>query len=383
MIQYWHFPTRTLFGEGALQSLTVEVAALGASRALVVTQKDVVGAGVVDRVLERVRSANVETTVFDAVVMNPKEKTVLEASLLAREAKVDLLIAVGGGSAMDVAKLASLLAQNPPPLEAYATGSLEVRAIQGPLPPVIAIPTTAGSGAEVSDGAIITLEATGRKGVVRAPELMPRVAVVDPALATSLSPRLTAETGFEALSHAIEAYLAKGDHPMADAIALQSLELIAAHFERAVEDGSNASDRSALAKAATMGAVAAQKGLGVCHSLAHGLMVEHGLGYGLALSVCLPAALDFNRTAVPERVARVAKLLGARGSDTETLAFECAGAVRALRRRVGLPGGLRAVGVEDPDFERLANLAHADDFHPMNPRVTTVDDLVALFRASA
>ena len=211
---------------------------------------------------------------------------------------------------------------------------------------------------------------------------MADVAILDPALTFSLPGPLTAATGFDALTHCIEAYCAKGHHPMADAIALEGVRLVVAHIETAVHDGKDLKARGAMLEAAMMGATAFQKGLGACHSLAHPLSAETGMHHGLANALCLPAVLDFNRQAVPERIAAIARILGARGDDVETLAFECSGAVKALRRKLGLPDGLAAEGISEDDLPRLAELAILDACHAMNPRECVAEDMLALFRAS-
>ncbi|MBZ0121290.1 MAG: iron-containing alcohol dehydrogenase, partial [Sandaracinaceae bacterium] len=242
--------------------------------------------------------------------------------------------------------------------------------------------TTAGTGSEVGRSGVVTLASTHKKTIIFAPRLVPSVAILDPVLTVSMPARITAATGFDALTHNVEAYCAKGDHPMADAIALEGIELCARHLAAAVEDGKNLEARGAMMKAAMMGAVAFQKGLGACHALAHPLGAELGMHHGLANALCLPAVLDFNRTAITMRVARIARILGVKGNDLETLAFECAGKVRALRKQLGLPNGLAEAGVTEEQIVQLAPLAFADATHQSNPRTCTKDDMLALYRAS-
>jgi alcohol dehydrogenase class IV len=245
------------------------------------------------------------------------------------------------------------------------------------VPPVIAIPTTAGTGSEVGRAAVLTVESTSRKTVVFSPHLLPKVAILDPELTRSMPAKTTAATGFDALTHCIEAYLALGDHPMADAIALSGIDLISNHLETAVRDGNDLDARGAMMKAAMMGAVAFQKGLGACHSLAHPLSSDCGLHHGLANALCLPAVLDFNESAALERVMHVALLLG--GSADEG---GCSTAVRELRRKIGLPEGLAAVGVRAEQLAALADKAIDDACHRENPRPCTRDDLLTLYQAS-
>lgn len=383
MTTVWSFPTRILFGEGVANSaLPAEVKSLGGSKVLFVTDEGVRGAGLIDPLAEALTEAGIESTVFDQISSNPLEAEVLAATDAYRSSGADLLVAVGGGSPLDVAKIVRLAATHPLPLAQYDDAIGGDAKVVNDVPPMVAIPTTAGTGSEVGRSGVVTLQATNKKTVIFAPKLMPDVAILDPKLTESLPPRVTAATGMDALTHLIEAYCAKGDHPMADAIALEGIRLCAEYLERAHHDGKDLEARGAMLKASLMGAVAFQKGLGACHSLAHPLSAEYDLHHGLANALCLPAVLDFNRSVVPERIGRIAKILGARGDDAETLAFECSGAVRALRKKVGLPDGLGAVEVPEDGLARLANLAYDDVCHQLNPRECTAEDLLSLYRAS-
>lgn len=382
MIHVWHFPTRIVFGENASERLGEEVEALGKRIALVVTEPDLRESGVVRRVEENLKARGLGVVVFDAVDQNPTERVALEASLVGKGAGADVIVAVGGGSAIDVAKLVAVCSTNPPPLSAYASAAPEPKELAHAVPPIVAVPTTAGSGAEVSPDAFVELETLHRKASITSPLLVPSTVILDPTLTAPLSPELTASGGFLALAQAIEAYLAKGDHPMADAIALEAIGLVAHHLERAVEDGTNLKDRGALQKAATLAGVAASKGQGPSRSVAHALSTIYGISHALGCALVLPAVVDFARTGAPERVARVASALGARGSDVETLAFEASGALRALRRRVGLPETMDSAGVRDVDAERVAELAYLDEGHLSSIRVLDLGDLTAIVRAS-
>ncbi len=382
MTVVWSFPTRIVFGAGSVAQTGLEAKGLRAKRALVVTDKGVNEAGIVAQVGEALKKAELSYEVFDGISSNPREAEVLEAMKVWRETEADIVVAVGGGSPLDVGKLVRVLAAHPPPLARYDDAIGGDEHITQDVPPMIAVPTTAGTGSEVGRSGVVTLEESGRKTVVFSPRLMPDVAILDPELTTSMPPKMTAATGFDALTHCIEAYCAKGDHPMADAIALEGIALCGKSLERAVNDGTDMEARGNMMKAAMMGAVAFQKGLGACHALAHPLGAELDLHHGLANALCLPAVIDFNRTAVPERIARVARALGVRGDDAETLCFECSGAVRALRRKVGLPEGLSAVGVREDQLPHFAKLAFEDPTHKLNPRPCTEDDMLALLKAS-
>ena len=378
----WNFPTRIVYGAGAAGQCGAEAKALSGSRALVVTDPGVRKAGVVEPVQESLTAADIDFEVFDAITSNPTEAEVEAGTEVYKRSGADIVVAVGGGSALDVGKLLRITANHPLPLDVYDDQKGGSEHIDKPLPPMLAVPTTAGTGSEVGRSAVATLAATNRKTVFFSPRLIPSVAVLDPLLTLSMPAQITACTGFDALTHCIEAYSTKMEHPMAEAIAEKGITLVQEYLERAVQDGSDVEARGALLKAALMGAVAFQKGLGACHSLAHPLSAEEGMHHGLANALCLPAVLDFNRSEVPGKLARIAKLLGVRAQDEESLAFECSGAVRALRAKLGLPKGLEAAGVDEEQLEKLADLAFEDVCHQENPRPCTREDLLALYRSS-
>jgi 4-hydroxybutyrate dehydrogenase len=378
----WSFPTRIVFGVGAATSVGNEAKRLSARSALLVTDEGVRATGLADGVVRALERSSIPSAVYDGVTTNPTEAQVNAATEAYAEAKADFVVGLGGGASLDVAKLVRLRASHSLPLEEYDEATGGDAKISQPMPPMIAIPTTAGTGSEVGRSAAVTLASSGAKAVIFSPRLMPDCAVLDPQLTVSLPPHLTAAIGFDALAHNVEAFCAKGEHPMADAIALEGVELIAKNLQRAVEEPSDLTARGAMMKASTMGAVAGQKGLGVCHALAHPLGAELDLHHGLANALCLPAVLDFNRTVATVAIARVARILGVKGKDVETLAFECSGKVRALRQQLGLPGGLAEAGVHEDQLPGLAALAFADTAHAANPRACTKDDMLSLYRAA-
>ncbi len=372
----WSFPTSVVFGDGALQTLPSQLAKIGGKRPLVVCDPGVRRAGLVDRVLGALRDgAKVDARVFDGVDPNPVEKNVFDGVAQYKDFGADCLVAVGGGAPLDTAKLIALKTTHDRPLVDYDDATGGDALIGANVPSWIAIPTTAGTGSEVGRSGVVTLEANHRKTVIFSPYLLAKVAILDPELTVSMPPRVTAATGFDALTHCLEAYCSLGDHPMADAIALGGLELCAAHLARAVDKGDDLEARGAMMKAAMMGAVAFQKGLGACHSLAHPLSSEKGLHHGLANALCLPAVVEYNESAIPAKLARIRGILGAGAKS-------CADAVRGLRTRVGLPSGLAAEGVTAADIPKLADKAMEDACHRSNPRPCTKADLAKLYEAS-
>ena len=382
MTTTWSFPTRIKFGAGCVDELADEIRGLNGTSAFLVSDRGVVAAGLAKTVTDALEAEKITTQVFDAISSNPTEAELIESTEAYKASGANVIIGLGGGSPLDVAKLIRVLATHEGPIARFDDSIGGADLITNALPPMIAIPTTAGTGSEVGRSGVITVESTGIKTVIFAPNLIPNVALLDPALTVSMPPLTTAATGFDALTHCIEAYCATGTHPMADAIAESGMRMAAENLVAAVEDGTDLKARGEMMMAATMGAVAFQKGLGVCHSLAHPLSAECGLHHGLANAICLPAVLDFNRSAIPGRIAKIAAIMGVKGEDEETLAFECAGAVRALRRKVGLPGSLSDAEVAEDLLPTLADLAFKDACHTLNPRPCTAEDMLALYRAS-
>ena len=378
----WSFPTRIVAGEGAAQQCAREALQLGATRVLLVSDRGIEAAGLLGPIREALDAGGLPHASALDISSNPLEAEVLEAASIFVDFGADLVLAVGGGSVLDVAKLVRLAATHPEPLAQYDDAVGGSTKIVEPLPPMIAIPTTAGTGSEVGRSGVVTIEATNTKTVIFAPSLLPDVAILDPIVTKTMPPFMTAATGMDALAHCVEAYSALGDHPMADAIALGGIRLCHRSLATATKEPSDLRARADMLTAAMMGAVAFQKGLGACHSLAHPLSTEFGLHHGLANALCLPAVLDYNRAVIPERIAEIARQLGVRDSDANTLSFECAGAVRALRKSIGLPGDLRSQGISEDDLPKLAALAYKDVCHQLNPRPCTEEDLLALYKAS-
>jgi alcohol dehydrogenase class IV len=374
-LRTWAFPTTIVFGAGALSVLPDHVKRIGAKRALVVCDAGVVKAGIAEKVKAVLEGQGIATQLFDAVDPNPVEKNIVDGVAAYKAHKADVIIAVGGGSPLDAGKLIALKTTHERPLADYDDATGGDQFITSNVPPIITVPTTAGTGSEVGRSGVVTLAATGRKTVIFSPHLLAKAAILDPELTRTMPPRVTAATGFDALTHCLEAYCSLGDHPMADGIALEGLELVAKYLARAVADGNDLEARGGMMKAAMMGAVAFQKGLGACHSLAHPLSSEKNLHHGLANALCLPAVVDFNQSVVPERLERIKRILG---PDAKSLSE----ALRTLRKQVGLPDGLAAEGVTKADIPKLADKAIQDACHTLNPRPTTREDLAKLYEAS-
>ena len=371
----WSFPTTVVFGNGSIATIGDHVRRVGATRALVVCDPGVVKAGIAEKVRKVLEDGGLPAMIFDRVDPNPIEPNVTNGVVAFRSHRADIVVSVGGGSPLDVGKLIALKVTHDRPLADYDDATGGDKFISPNIPPIINVPTTAGTGSEVGRSGVVTLKSTGRKTVIFSPYLMAKAAILDPELTVSMPPHVTAATGFDALTHCIEAYLALGDHPMADGIALLGIELCAKNLPRAVEAGADLVARGAMMKAAMMGAVAFQKGLGVCHSLAHPLSSEKNLHHGLANALCLPAVCDFNNAAVPDRIERVRRSVDLQSTSLSN-------ALRALREKLGLPSGLAAEGIQRSDIPKLADKAMQDACHTLNPRPVTREDMVKLYELS-
>lgn len=367
---------------GALRLLRSECARVGIARPLIVTDAGVRAAGLLERAVAALGDGGptLPHAVYDGTPSNPTEAAVRAAAAVYREAGCDGLIALGGGSAIDCAKGVAIAVAHEGPLKTYATIEGGSPRITDRVPPLIAVPTTAGTGSEVARGAILIVD-DGRKLGFHSWHLLPRAAILDPDLTLGLPPRLTAATGMDAIAHCIETFLAPAFNPPADGIALDGLERGWAHIERATRDGQDREARLQMMSASMQGAMAFQKGLGCVHSLSHSLGgLNPTLHHGTLNAVFLPAVIAFNAGAESvqreRRLQRMARVMGLAGPD------DIGPAIRALNARLGLPAGLADMGVTPAMFERIIDGAMADHCHKTNPRLATRDDYRAMLEAS-
>jgi hypothetical protein len=350
---------------------------------LVVTDAGVRAAGLLDRALATLAAK--PYAVFDATPSNPTERAVRAAVEVYRAERCDGLVAIGGGSSIDLAKGVAIAATHDGRLATYATiegGSVRITASVAPL---IAVPTTAGTGSEVARGAIVIVD-DGRKLGFHSWHLVPKTAICDPELTIGLPPFLTAATGMDAIAHCMETFMAPAVNPPADGIALDGLERAWAHIERATRDGSDRDARFHMMSASMQGAMAFQKGLGCVHSLSHSLGgANPKLHHGTLNAMFLPAVVKFNASAPTivgeRRLERMARAMGLRESRASH-ADAVADAIRDMNRRLGLPSGLAALGVQKPMFERIIAGALADHTHKTNPRLATGDDYARMLEES-
>ena len=383
-ISLFAFPTRIIFGIGALRELGNEMKRLKMRRPLLVTDRGVVQCGLAEQVAAEARRAGVSVTVFDGVNPNPVEQNVLDGLAHYRQGECDSVMGLGGGSALDTAKAIRLAATHPLPLDQYddlINGGDKI----GPnVPPMIGIATTSGTGSEVGRSAVIILKSTDRKTVIFSPYLIPSVALADPELTVGMPPKITAGTGLDALTHNVEAYLALGYHPLCDGIALEGTRLAMRHLARAVHNGKDLEARTGMTMAAIMGAVAFQKGLGAVHSLAHPLSSIAGLHHGTTNGILLPHVLEFNRLTSQDRLRDLAMAMeiDVHGLSVAQAASAAIERVRRLLKEVAIPERLSDYGIKREMIPALAKKAMEDGCHLLNPRPCAESDMVSLYQAA-
>ena len=377
-----YYITQVHLDFGAVRLLPQECERIGMQRPLVVTDPGVRAAGVLDKALAALGA--VPYAVFDQTPSNPTEGAVRAATQLYQTYRCDGLIAVGGGSSIDLAKGVAIAATHDGPLKTYATIEGGSPKITDRVAPVIAVPTTAGTGSEVARGAIVIVD-DGRKLGFHSWHLVPKTAVCDPDLTLGLPSALTAATGMDAMAHCMETFMAGTVNPPADGIALDGLERGWAHIERATRNGDDRDARWNMMSASMQGAMAFQKGLGCVHSLSHSLGgVDPRLHHGTLNALFLPAVVKFNASAesmVKERrLARMAHAMGLGPGDSQ--GAQIAEAIREMNARLGLPAGLAALGVTPESFDRIITGAMADHCHKTNPRIATAEDYREMLQAS-
>ncbi|MBC7437737.1 MAG: iron-containing alcohol dehydrogenase [Bdellovibrionales bacterium] len=365
-----YYVTQIQFEFGAVKLLKQECERVGITRPLIVTDAGVKAAGVLQKALDALPGMTV--TVFDQTPSNPTEAAVMAAAAMYKAHGCDGLIAVGGGSSIDCAKGVAIAATHEGPLTSYATIEGGSARITDRAAPLIAVPTTSGTGSEVARGAIIIVD-DHRKLGFHSWHLVPRAAICDPELTLGLPARLTAATGMDAVAHCMETFMSAAFNPPADGIALDGLERGWTHIERATKDGSDREARFNLMSASMQGAMAFQKGLGAVHSLSHSLGgVDPRQHHGTLNAMFLPGVVAFNAAAESmqkdRRLDRMARAMGlASGSDIPE-------AIKDMNARLGLPAGLGAMGVEAGWFDNIITGAMADHCHKTNPRVATAEE---------
>lgn len=374
-----NYITQIQFGFDAIRLLAGECERIGIRRPLIVTDTGIRAAGLLDTVLDAL-GASAPVPVFDRTPPNPNESVVRDAVAMYKASGCDGVIALGGGSSIDLAKGVAVCATHDGPLQQFAVIEGGAARITSATAPVIAIPTTAGTGSEVGRGAILILD-DGRKVGVISPHVVPRVAICDPALTLGLPPGLTAATGMDAIAHCMETFMAPAFNPPADGIALDGLWRAWRHIERATREPGDRTARLNMMSASMQGALAFQKGLGCVHSLSHSLGgLNPRLHHGTLNAILLPAVIAFNRASPSmqqdAKLDRMAQAMGLASGD------EVGPAIADMTQRLGLPRGLRELGVTEDLFPRIIDGALKDHSHKTNPRDASAQDYRTMLVAS-
>jgi len=374
--------TRLVMGAGSSAQTGEELKAMGAKKVLIVTDKGIVNAGLLDQIMPSVKEAGIEAVVFDGVVPNPRINTVDGCIAMYRGEGCDSFLTVGGGSSMDTAKTAGVLATNPGGVLEYEGPNL----VKNDMPPMIAIPTTYGTGAEVSPGAIITNEHKKYKmGIGDDWHMSPAIAILDPMLLLNLPPQIAASTGMDALTHAVEAYVAAWAQPFSDAWNLQAIRMIAENLPPAVATNTDIEATANMLYASTMTGLAfSTAGLGFVHSMTHVLGGMLDMPHGVANALVLPYVMDYNLLACPKKFADIARAMGENVDGLPLLdaAEKSVEAVRKLSKRLGIPQTLSEVGVDPAKIDEMAEWAFKDGNTECNPRPGSKEIFVELFKTA-
>ena len=385
----YFLPPSIQFGAGAIQNLGEHVRAFDGKKPFIVTDEGVTNAGILSKTVEPLEKTQIDSAIFDAVQPNPTDLSVLEGLEAYRAEGCDVVIAVGGGSVMDAAKAIRILATHEPPLESYYLDAGGIDRISSNLPALICIPTTAGTGSEVSQGSIIT-DTSGstteghRKRAVGTPHNMASVALLDPELTVGMPPGLTAATGMDAVTHGVEAYVATRYHPIAEGVALQALKILGKNIRQAYHHGNDVKARGEMLIASAMAAFSFQKGLGAVHSLAHQLSTEANIPHGIANAILLPDVMAFNRSHAVDGYADIAAALGVEtsGMSTGDAADAAVAEIRSLNEEFAIPKGLGIAGLKWERIPKIAKDAMLDHCHKFNPRPCSEVDMSDLFKAA-
>ena len=373
----WSYPTAIKFGVGRIGELAEHCTAVGLKRPLLVTDKALAGLPITAGALDILQQAGLGRAVFSEVDANPTDRNMAAGIAVYKAGGHDGVVCFGGGSALDLGKMIALMAH-----QTVSVWDLEdiddwwTRADAGKIAPIIAVPTTAGTGSEVGRAGVLTNTETHIKKIIFHPRLMPAVTICDPALTVGMPRFITAGTGMDALAHCLEAYCAPAYHPMSQGIALEGMRLAFENLPKVFENPNDLDARAQMMSAAAMGAVAFQKGLGAIHALSHPVGAVYNTHHGTTNAVVMPMVLRFNRPAIEGLIARAAAYAGIAGGFDGFLAR-----VIELRQSLEIPQGLAAMGVKEADLDRLTGMALQDPTAASNPVRLTRETCRALYQS--
>ena len=375
----WNYPTTVWFGEGRIKDLHIACRSLKIKKPLFVTDQDLVKTDLVKNIINDPNLKNFLVNIFSNIKGNPIGANVEEGVKIYKKGNHDGVIAFGGGSGLDVGKaIAFMSVQTRPIWDFEDVGDNWTRAINE-VPPIIAVPTTAGTGSEAGRASLITNEKTNTKKIIFHPKFLPSIVILDPCLTINLPPKITAATGMDALAHNLEAYCAKGYHPMADGIALEGMSLINRWLVTAFQDGKNLEARSAMLVAATMGSTAFQKGLGAIHSLSHPVNSVYNVHHGLSNAIFMPYVLTFNKSKIEKKIIKLSEYLEFKEKSFNSFLNW----VLDLRKELKIPHKLSdVVNIKSNELDKLSLMALEDPSTPGNPIKLTAEDMKIMYRHS-
>jgi 4-hydroxybutyrate dehydrogenase len=370
----WSYPTAIRFGAGRIAEIGEACAAAGIRKPLLVTDQGLAPMAITQDTLDRLDEAGLGRAIFAEVEPNPTEANAAAGIEAFRAGGHDGVIAFGGGSALDLGKVVAFLAGQTRPIWDFEdVGDWWTRADADAIAPIVAVPTTAGTGSEVGRASVITNSQTAEKKIIFHPKILPTVVICDPELTVGMPPAITAGTGLDSFAHCVEAYCSPHYHPMSEGIALEGMRLVRTYLPRAYDDGTDLKARAQMMSAAAMGATAFQKGLGAIHALSHPIGAIHHTHHGTTNAVCMPAVLRFNRAAIEERMGRAAAYLGISGGYEGFCTY-----VDDLNAALRIPPTLRDLGVPEPDVDAIVRGALADPSTGGNPVPMTEENTRAL-----
>ena len=376
----WNYPTTMWVGENRIKDMVLACKNLNLEKPLFVTDDQLVNKKIVKDTLKNLNNENITVEVYSNVKGNPTGTNVHEGVVFYKEKKCDGVIAFGGGSGLDVGKaIAFMSGQTLPIWDVEDVGDNWKKANSEKISPIIAVPTTAGTGSETGRASVILNEKTGVKNIIFHPKFLPSIVILDPTLTIDLPPNVTAATGMDALAHNLEAFCAPGYHPMADGIALEGMRLIKKWLIEAVKNGSNIEARMNMLTAASMGSTAFQKGLGGIHSLSHPVNAVNNIHHGLSNAIFMPYVLSFNRDVIENKIVKVCEYL-----DLKDKSFDgFLNWVLELRNNLNIPHKLSEV-IENSDFDldKLSKMAFNDPSTGGNPKKLTLDDMKIMYQHS-
>lgn len=373
----WSYPTAIRFGAGRISEIADACAAAGIKKPLLITDRGLADMEITTRTLDLLDAAGLGRAMFADVDPNPNEKNAEAGVKAYNDGGHDGVVAFGGGSGLDLGKLVAFLAGQTRPLWDFEDiGDWWTRADADAIAPIVAVPTTAGTGSEVGRASVITNSVTAEKKIIFHPKFLPTAVICDPELTVGMPRFITAGTGLDAFAHCVEAFCSPHYHPMSQGMALEGMRLVKENLPRAYADGSDIEARAHMMSAAAMGATAFQKGLGAIHALSHPIGAIYHTHHGTTNAVCMPAVLQFNKPAITEVMGQAANYLNISGGIDGFCAY-----VDELNASLGVPKTLTALGVENPDIDRIVKGALSDPSTGGNPVEMTKENTTELLRA--